>query len=58
MTSSTLFLWREKLIQKLHEHGVPEADLERRADELMAPIVAAQEIVEARRQRAMRRMRA
>ncbi len=54
----TLTLWREKMIQKLRERGVAEPDLEYKADELMAPILAVQEIVEARRQKAVRRMRA
>jgi SOS response regulatory protein OraA/RecX len=54
----TLILWREKLIQKLRQRGTPESDLERRADEMMAPILAAQKIVEARDQKATRRMRA
>jgi hypothetical protein len=54
----TLVLWREKMIQKLRERSVPEADLERRADEMMAPILAVQGVVEARRNKATRRMRA
>lgn len=58
MDSDTLILWREKLIQKLRQRGIPESDLERRADEMMAPILAVQEIIEACRQKAVRRMRA
>jgi hypothetical protein len=54
----TLTLWREKMIQKPRERDVPESGLERKADELMAPILAVQGIAQARRQQAMRRMRA
>jgi hypothetical protein len=56
--SETLILWREKVIQKLRQRGIPETDLERRADEIMAPILAVQAIAEARRRKAVRRMRA
>ncbi len=54
----TLTLWREKMIQKLRERGVADPDLERKADELMAPILAVQGIAEAGRNKATRRMRA
>ncbi|KLK91640.1 hypothetical protein AA309_19150 [Microvirga vignae] len=57
-SGDTLTVWREKLIQKLREHGVPEADVERRADELTAPMLVAHEIAEAHRQKTMRRLRA
>jgi hypothetical protein len=36
--TDTLVLWREKMIEKLRQRGVAEADLERRADEMMAPL--------------------
>lgn len=36
----TLVLWRETLLQKLRQHGVLGSELERRADEMMAPILA------------------
>ena len=54
----TLTLWRKKIIQKLRERGVSEPDLEGKADELMAPILAVRGIAEARRRKAVRRMRA
>jgi SOS response regulatory protein OraA/RecX len=55
--TDTLALRREKLIQKLRQRGVAEADLERRAEEMMAPIVEARVVVRARNQKIERRLR-
>jgi hypothetical protein len=55
--TDTLVLWREKLIEKLRQRGVDEADLERRADEMMAPLQQARVKIQARDEKIRRRLR-
>jgi hypothetical protein len=52
-----LTLWREKMIQKLRQRGVAEADIEKRADEMIAPLRRARTIRQARDEKIRRRLR-
>jgi hypothetical protein len=54
----TLHEWERKLKAKLRERGCPEEGVDRRAEELMAKILAAQKDIQARDQKVVRRLRA
>ncbi|WP_046864785.1 hypothetical protein [Microvirga massiliensis] len=54
--TDTLVLWRERLIEKLRQRDVAEADLDRRADEMMAPLRRARVKIQTRDEKVRRRL--